>query len=75
MVSYRAKGINKFTAVNLRLLDSNRIGRIFLLAALVSTSSPTATARLLCSSRSGVTCHYQPDAVGGALLIFPDSAR
>jgi len=24
MVSYRAKGINKFTAVNLRLLDSNQ---------------------------------------------------
>ena len=42
MVSYRAKGINKFTPVNLRLLGSNRIERIFLLAALVSTGSPTA---------------------------------
>jgi hypothetical protein len=44
MVSYRAKGINKFTPVNLRLLGSNRAGGIFLLAALVSTSSRTATA-------------------------------
>jgi hypothetical protein len=33
MASYRAKGINKFTFVNLGLLDSDRIGRIFLLAA------------------------------------------
>jgi hypothetical protein len=29
MVSYRAKGINKFTAVNLRLPDSNRREGIF----------------------------------------------
>lgn len=57
MVSYRAKGINKFTFVNLRLPDSNRPGGIFLLAALVSTGSPPATARLLRSSRNGVTCH------------------
>lgn len=57
MVSYPPKGINKFTFVNLRLLHSNRRGGIFLLAALLSTSSPPATARLLCSSRSGVTCH------------------
>jgi hypothetical protein len=33
MVSYRAKGINKFTFVNLRLPDSNRREGIFLLAA------------------------------------------
>ena len=39
MVSYRAKGINKFTFVNLRLLGSNRRGGIFLLAALLSTGS------------------------------------
>ena len=58
MVSYRAKGINKFTPVNLRLPDSNRREGIFLLAALVSTGSPPATARLLCSTRSGVECHY-----------------
>lgn len=32
------------TAVNLRLLGSNRRGGIFLLAALVSTGSPPATA-------------------------------
>jgi len=57
MVSYRAKAINKFTPVNLRLPDSNRREGIFLLAALVSTGSPPATARLLCSTRSGVTCH------------------
>jgi hypothetical protein len=44
MVSYRAKGINKFTPVNLRLLGSNRREAIFLLAALVSTGSPAATA-------------------------------
>jgi len=29
MVSYRAKGINKFTAVNLRLLGSNRAEGFF----------------------------------------------
>jgi len=56
MVSYPPKGINKFTPVNLRLPNSNRIEGIFLLAALVSTGSPTATARLLCSTHSGVTC-------------------
>lgn len=56
ILSYRAKGINKFTTVNLRLPDSNRARGILLLAALVSTSSPLATARLLCSTRSGVTC-------------------
>jgi hypothetical protein len=44
MVSYRAKGINKFTFVNLRLLDSNRREGIFLLAASFSAGSPTATA-------------------------------
>jgi hypothetical protein len=44
------------TTVNLRLPDSNRPGGIFLLGALVSTSSPPATAWLLCSTRSGVTC-------------------
>jgi hypothetical protein len=32
-LSYRAKGINKFTFVNLRLLGSNRSGGIFSLAA------------------------------------------
>lgn len=58
MVSYRAKGINKFTFVNLRLRDGNRLEWIFLLAALVSTGSPPATAKLLCSTRSGVTCPY-----------------
>jgi hypothetical protein len=30
MVSYRAKGINKFTAVNLRLLGSNLVAGFFL---------------------------------------------
>jgi len=44
MVSYRAKGINKFTAVNLRLLYSNRLERIFLLAASFSAGSRAATA-------------------------------
>ena len=57
MVSYPAKGINKFTAVNRRLLASNRRGRILPLASLLSTGSRTGTARLLCSSRSGVTYH------------------
>jgi hypothetical protein len=72
MVSYRAKGINKFTAVNLRLLGSNRRGGIFLLAALLSTGSPPATARLLRSTRSGVTClSPPPDAVGGAKNLNP----
>lgn len=58
MVSYRAKGINKVTSFNLALPGSNRLRGIFLLAALVSTGSPPATARLLCSSRSRVTCPY-----------------
>jgi len=30
MVSYPPKGINKFTLVNLRLLDSNRMAGFFL---------------------------------------------
>jgi hypothetical protein len=54
LVSYRAKGINRFTSVNLRLPGSNRIAKdFFFVAALVSTGSPTATARLLCSTETG----------------------
>src|SRR5208282_3687025 len=45
-------------------------GGIFLLAALVSTSSPPATAGLLCSTRSGVTCHPPPHAKHGPVLTF-----
>jgi hypothetical protein len=56
-LSYRAKGINQFTFVNLPLLGSHRIAGIFSLAALLSTGSPTATGQLLCSSQVGVTCH------------------
>jgi hypothetical protein len=44
MLSYQAKGINKFTCVNLAGALQQLRGAIFLLAALVSTGSPTATA-------------------------------
>jgi hypothetical protein len=44
MVSYRAKGINKFTFVNLAVARQQPDRKDFLLAALVSTSSPPATA-------------------------------
>jgi len=57
MVSYRAKGINKFTFVNLAVSLQQPDRKDFLLAASFSAGSPTATARLLCSTRSGVTCH------------------
>jgi len=57
MVSYPAKGINKFTFVNLAVALQQPDGGIVSLAALLSTGSRTATARLLCSTRSGVTCH------------------
>jgi hypothetical protein len=66
MVSYRAKGINKFTFVNLRLLGSNRRGGIFLLAALVFNKFTHSNRRLLCSSRNGVTCPSSADAEGSA---------
>ena len=57
MVSYRAKGINKFTFVNLAVALQQPDRKDFLLAASFSAGSPTATARLLCSAHSGVTCH------------------
>ena len=75
MVSYRAKGINKFTPVNLRLLGSNPRGGIFLLAALVSTSSPTAPQVAAQHPFRGDVSPPTPDAVGGALMILRDTAR
>jgi hypothetical protein len=68
MVSYRAKGINKFTFVNLRLLGSNRRGGIFLLAALVSTGSRTATAGCCAAAETGWRVTLTPDAEGGELF-------
>jgi hypothetical protein len=57
MLSHRAKGINKFTKVNVAGAFKQPTQNEFLrLAALLSTGSRAATARLLYSTRNGVTC-------------------
>lgn len=76
MVSYRAKGINKFTFVNLAVSRQQPDRKDFPLAASFSAGSPPATARLLCSSRSGVTCHPStPRAQHGRVLILTPAAQ
>jgi hypothetical protein len=71
MLSYQAKGINKFTFVNLRLLGSNRPGGIFLLAALLSTGSRTVTESYRAAPFQGWSVMHKPDAEGSALLTSP----
>jgi hypothetical protein len=57
MVSYRAKGINKFTPVNLRLLGQQPARRDFSLSRSRFNKFTNSNLRLLRSTRSGVTCH------------------
>jgi hypothetical protein len=52
----------------LRLLDSNRIEGIFLLAALVSTGSPTVTAGYRAAPFQGWSVIPPPDAEGSEIL-------
>jgi len=47
----------------------------FSLSCLIPLWFPHSNLRLLYSSRSGVTCHPNPDAVGGALLRMLDQER
>ena len=57
MVSYSAKGINKFTAVNLLLPGRNRQNCECQLSCSAFNRFTHSNRRLLCSTHSGVTCH------------------
>ena len=57
MLSYRAKRINKFTSVNLKGTLRQPAQRDFSLRCFSFNRFAHSNRRLLCSTRSGVTCH------------------